>query len=309
MSVHDRLAWWLVGSSAVVAGGLFVFGMARGSEAYGAAGALGLVVSMAATGLLTRSSGGNGALPEIVTKLQRDVHDMTRQAALSDDARRVLNRRTERDLLCRAIDEDIQREDWDAATVLCDELANSFGYRHEAETFRERISTGCAETIERAVSKAIAFLDGLVIQRKWEEAFEEAARILRLYSESPRARNLHERVEAAREQFKIDLERRFLLTAEAERVDEAMDLLKQLDQYLTPEEAERFTEVARGVIGKARENLGVRFKLAVHDHRWEEAAMFGTQIIEQFPNTRMAAEVRELLGEIRSRSSGVTSVG
>ena len=60
------------------------------------------------------------------------------QQTLSDDARRVLNRRGERDLLRRAIEEDISAEDWDAAMILVKELAERFGYRADAEEFRER---------------------------------------------------------------------------------------------------------------------------------------------------------------------------
>ncbi|GIW74845.1 MAG: hypothetical protein KatS3mg103_1367 [Phycisphaerales bacterium] len=52
----------------------------------------------------------------------RSIHAQLRslgeQAALSDDARRVLHRTRERTLLRRAIEEDIAAEDWDAALVL-----------------------------------------------------------------------------------------------------------------------------------------------------------------------------------------------
>lgn len=208
METNGRLAWVLVGSSTVVAGGLFLFGASRQNDAYGAAGALGLIVSLAIAGLLSRTKPDhpNSAVGELLSSLKHEIQNMSHQASLSDDARRVLNRASERDLLCQAIEEDIQREDWGAATVLCNELANRFGYRHEAESFRERVAKGRTESVERRVSKAIAFLDGLIIEQKWEDAFEEAARIARLYHESPRAQGLDTRVEAAREQFKVDLE-------------------------------------------------------------------------------------------------------
>ena len=63
--------------------------------------------------------------------------------------------------------------------------------------------------------------------------------------------------------------------------------------------------MARGVIGKARENLGAQFKLAVQDRAWSRAATIGNTIVEQFPNTRMAAEVRDLLDGIRARARQV----
>lgn len=306
MDQSGKTSWWLIAAATLLAGAIFLFGISTKSEPFSAAGALGLIIALAAAGLLARPDRAQtpSSIENVLAGLRKEIQSMSQQASLSDDARRVLNRAAERDLLCQAIEEDIQREDWDAATVLCAELANRFGYREEAEQFRHRVSTGRTDSVERKLAKAISLLDELIVQHRWDDAFEDAARIARLFPESPRAKGLDARVETAREQYKIDLERRFLLTAEADRVEEAMQLLQQLDQYLTPEEAERLTEVARGVIGKARENLGVRFKLAVHDHRWDEARSVGTQIIEQFPNTRMAQEVRQLLGEIRQRSVG-----
>ena len=88
-------------------------------------------------------------------------------------------------------------------------------------------------------------------------------------------------------------------------------MLKELDNYLSPDEAEPFREVARGVISKARENLGAQFKIAVQDRQWASAAAIGRRIINEFPNTRMAAEVRGLMDGILSRANqggGVVAV-
>ncbi len=239
-----------------------------------------------------------------MASLARSIERLSEQAGLSADARRVLNRRAERELLCRAIEEDIAAEDWDAAMVLVKELAERFGYRAEAEEFRQRIERARQVTLDRKVADAIAGLDGLIVQRRWEPALREAGRIARLYPDAPRVSGLAQRVERARATYKQDLERRFLNAAQEDRIDEAMELLKELDAYLTEEEAEPYREVARGVIGKARENLGVRFKLAMQDRRWNEAAATGERIIAEFPNSRMATEVRGLLDVVRDRTAG-----
>lgn len=248
--------------------------------------------------------------PEAESRLERHVEalaDAVRllrdQSALSDDARRVLNRRVERDLLCRAIEEDIQTENWDAAVVLCKELAERFGYRAEAEEFRARIEAARAEIQDRRVRDSIAHLDGLIVQRRWDAAAQEAARVQRLFPDSPKVERLRERVAQARAVYKEDLERRFLDAANQSRIDEAMALLKELDLYLVETEAEEFREVARGVIGKARENLGAQFKIAVRDRRWSAAAALGRRIITDFPNTRMAAEVRGMMDGILSKAN------
>ena len=72
-------------------------------------------------------------------------------------------------------------------------------------------------------------------------------------------------------------------------------------------EAEPYREVAKGVIGQARENLGVQFKLAVQDRQWHIAAAVGDRIIKEFPNSRMAQEIREVIDGIREQASRVVS--
>lgn len=246
---------------------------------------------------------GDALTAQKIEELADAIRVLTDHASLSGDARRVLNRKAEKDLLCRAIEEDIHAEDWDAAMVLCRELADRFGYRMEAEEFRAKIESYRGEAQERRVQDSIARLDGLIIQRRWDVALREAARIQRSFPDSPRVETLRQRVEQARAVYKADLERRFLDAAQAQQVEEAMELLKELDSYLTEHEAEPFREVARGVIGKARENLGAQFKVAVRDKQWPKAAALGRRIVNEFPNTRMATEVREMLDGILTRAN------
>lgn len=312
-------AAWVYGLAAAIGLGLAVFGAVENDLIVAGLGVLAVVIVLAAaprtlTQILVqdfRPPPGNDGIQRDLEhrfeQLTRAIEELGEQSALSDDARRVLNRRRERDLLCRAIEEDIAAEDWDAGLVLVKELAERFGYRADAEEFRERIEMARFETQERRVAAAIRQLDALLEQRRWDEARAEAARIQRLYPDSARVEGLTEYVRRSREKYKIDLERRFLHAAQEEDIDEAMLLLKEMDAYLTEHEAQPFQEVARGVIGKARENLGVQFKLAVQDRRWDYAAEVGAKIIDEFPNTRMAEEIRGLIDDIRRRASALPS--
>lgn len=303
---------WIYSAAGLLSVAMAVYGLLQpDGEAIVAMGVLGLVL-VAVAGPLAfahtrepRSAGGNDEMTRRMRELSQAFDRFSEMSALSDDARRVLNRRRERELLRSAIEEDISAEDWDAAMVLTTELADRFGYRQDAEEFRERIETARYETVARRVNAAVTHMEALITARRWEDAVGEAARIERLYPESPRARGLVSRVERSLEEYKKDVERRFLVAAQEERVDEAMSLLKELDHWLTPDEAARLQEVARGVIGRARENLGVQFKLAVQDRRWRHAAEIGERIIEEFPNTRMAGEIREMIDTIRERAAAI----
>lgn len=294
---------------AAIAAAMISSGISEKRELLFALGLLGLIIVLAVAPLVfimgkAFQAREHQSLRDEIVALRAAVERQQEFAALSDDARRALNRRRERDLLMRSIEEDILAEDWDAAMVLTTELADRFGYRADAEGFRQRIEAARSETLERKVRDAIALLDGLIIQRRWDAAFAEAGRIGRLYPDSPRSEGLRRRVEQAKAAYKGELERRFLNTAKEDRGDDAIALLKELDAYLTPEEAERYREVARGVIGKARDNLGAEFKLAVQDRRWRKAVELGERIVEQFPNSRMAEEIRSVIDGLRQRAIG-----
>jgi len=234
-------------------------------------------------------------------KMADAIEAMRRESGLSEAAKRVLHRREERNLLRQAIEQDIQAEDWDAAMTLVKELAERFGYRLDAEEFRARIEQARTQTLDRSVLSLIEKLDEHIADRKWDEAQAKAEKIVRLFPDSPRTDGLVERVKDSRNRYKLELERKFLKAAEREEIEQAMKLLKEMDEYLGSDEAEPFREVARGVIGKARDNLGVRFKLAIQDRAWPAALEVGERIIEDFPNTRMADEVRSMIDTIRER--------
>lgn len=298
----------------ILVGALFVRSTERQvtGDIFQGVGALGIIVVLSiapVTWQLRRRSSQHGFMVRKVDTLIESIRRLGDSAMVSDDARRVLNRGQERDMLCKAIEEDIQAQAWDAALVLCDELAQRFGYRQDAEEFRARIELARHEIQERKVADSIARLDGLIVQRRWDVAASEARRIQRLFPDSPRVERLRDRVEQARGMYKTDLERRFLDSAQGGRIEEAMVQLKELDAYLSENEAEPLREVARGVITKARDNLGAQFKIAVQDRQWAQAAALGKRIVNEFPNTRMAQEVRGVLDGILVRANQMEGAG
>jgi hypothetical protein len=234
------------------------------------------------------------------TALLGEIHQHT---MLSDAAKRVLYRDRELQLLRTAIEDDIAGGQYNAGLTLCDDMANLFGNREEAETFRSRIVQSRQSHYEDEVRAAMAIFAQLTASHDWAGAHREAARIRRLYPDSHYVQELDQRIVMAREEHKRELEMRFLDAARREDVEQAMDLLRQLDRYLSQDEGASLREVAQGVISKHRENLGVQFKLAVNDHRWAEAAAIGQQITHEFPNSKMANEVHGMLDMIRTRAS------
>jgi hypothetical protein len=249
----------------------------------------------------------NSDLREIKARLaERDqmLYVIAERLNLSDVAKRIANRESDVNFLRQAIHEDVSRRAFDSALVLVNELAQTFGFRYEAESFREQIAQARKSETEQKVAAGTAQIDAILERHDWDLAFAEAAKLVRLYPDAPSIRALDKRVRDVKEQHKKDLERQFLEAAQRDDVDRAVELLKDLDKYLNSAEAEPFRETARGVIGKKRDNLGVQFKLAVSDKEWTQAVRIGEQIIREFPNTKMADEVRSMLDLLRERAAG-----
>lgn len=256
------------------------------------------VYGRASRGVPTRIESGEQS--EILTQLQI----MSDRMLLSDTAKRIAYRTEDVNALREAIREDITKKDFDAAMVLVQEMSQTFGYREEAEEFREQIVAARSNEIETRITVLLQRLDQIIAAHDFKQAMTDALKMKRIYPDNERIKDLDKVVAQAQEDYKHQLERDFLAAAQKDDVDGAIDLLKQLDSYLTEREAEPFREVARGVIGKKRDNLGVQFKMAVHDKEWLKAIRVGEQIIKDFPNTRMAEEVRERIDLLRERAAG-----
>jgi tetratricopeptide (TPR) repeat protein len=254
--------------------------------------------------VLSRGGGPAGRSPANNDRLVQVLESINERIMVSDAAKRIAYREQDREALRKAIREDIDKGDFEAALVMVNQMSQVYGYRLEAEQFRSEIMAARAADLQHRITDAIADLDKLIDRRDWDSAVAYTQKLQRLYPDQPQVRDLMRHVTEARDRHKKELEREFLEAANRDDVDRAMELMKTLDRYLSSAEAERFREVARGVVTKARQNLGVQFKLAVHDKEWTQALRIGEQVIREFPNSKMADEVRGMLDIMRERAAG-----
>ncbi len=291
---------------AAMAGVMLFYGIRETEMALIVGGGVGLVFvgSTAPLGFLLVSFGWRF---RDAAKLRRMIDELRENSMLSDNAKRVLFRDRELDMLRCAIEDDIARGDYNAAITLCDEMSALFGQRQEAEAFRSRIAQARAQQYELEVQAATDQLDASLDDCNWAVVHQQAARIRRLYPDSHVVRDLEFRIETARNKHKSELEGRFLEAAEQDDPAAAMQLLKQLDRYLSRDEAQRLTAAAQGVILRHRESLGHAFRKAVSEHCWAQAAEQGEAIIAEFPNSQMANEARPMIEVLRSRAGHTIS--
>ncbi len=239
-----------------------------------------------------------GAL-EAQSKAIEQLRDI---ATLSDAAKQVAYRAKDLEALRTAIREDLGRGDFEAATMLVNEMERRFGYALEADKLREQINTGSRAAIDLRIADTVEHVELLLTRREWTDANRECDRLLRLFPTHPESRRLPEKIAVARDGHKRELLKRWKEAVAKDDVDLSLELLRELDPYLSSAEAEAFKESARDVFRKKLQQLGVQFALHVHDKSWLEALRIGRSIIEEFPNTRFAAEVRERLPILQEKA-------
>ena len=126
---------------------------------------------------------------------------------------------------------------------------------------------------------------------------------MQMFPDNEQVRNLPVEIENRRQGHKRQLLSSWTDAVARHDVDGSIEILKQLDTYLTPAEAESMQETARSVFKEKLNNLGKQFSPAVQDHRWVEAIRVGETVIREFPNSRIAQEVRENMENLRQRAA------
>jgi hypothetical protein len=231
------------------------------------------------------------------------INMISEQQLLSDRAKSIAFRVKDRDALRGAISEEMAKQDWEAALVLADEIEKGFGYRGEAARVRQEIDNKRHEVVRRQVNDAMGTIDRHTRAEQWNAALREADRLMQLFPDNEQIRNLPVEIENRRQAHKRQLRASWDEAIARHDVDGSIEILKQLDTYLTPSEAESMQETARGVFKEKLANMGKQFSSAVQDHRWVEAIRVGEQVIREFPNSRIAQEVRENMDSLRQRAA------
>jgi hypothetical protein len=149
--------------------------------------------------------------------------------------------------------------------------------------------------------KAIAYIEELIENRRWVEANEEIESLIKLYPNHSQAKALRQMLAD-----KKDERKKLLLTAWDDAVkrgatDRSLEILKELDSYLTPNEGLALQEAAKDVFKTKLHNLGIQFTLAAAGNNWAKALEIGTHIIGDFPNSKMAVEIREKMEALKQK--------
>ncbi len=224
-------------------------------------------------------------------------------ASMSEKAKSLLYREKEIETFRETINHELMRQDFAAAEALIDQIDKDIGYGEEAQRLRGMVARSREATIEERLEAAVKRIEKLIGSFDWARALRETKRLTTLFPEDARVGKLAQAIHAARNRRKRDLLQAYGDAARKNDVERSIELLKELDGYLAPPEGAALAESARGVFKARLSNLGVQFAIHVADERWSEAVAAGEQIMREFPNSRMANEVREKMDALRARAT------
>lgn len=231
------------------------------------------------------------------------LESIARNTQLSDAAKSVVYREQEVETLRTVIRTGILQQQWEPTISLIDEMERRFGYEEAAKSMRAELEEARRDAIQSKLNEAIDLIEGHFKAHEWERARTEIDRLIHALPSDARVISLQDRMKVLQEDHKQELKLAWDEAVRRSDTDHAIEILRELDQYLSPSEAEALRVSARDVFKEKLLQLGVQFRFAVTERRWQDAVTVGLQLVRDFPNARMAAEVREALDTLRERAA------
>jgi hypothetical protein len=307
----------LIGGAALIVLGVGGFGNSPNLwvGAFGGFALLSAVLWLAVSSILlkiessiNRQAGDQQDLVDTLRQHSTLLEAIAQNTRISDAAKSLARRDEELEAVRSAIREDIRTERWEAAFTLIDHMEHRFGYREEAARSRQEIIDARDERIQAKLQEAIQMIEGHFAVHAWARAQHEIERLLHALPDDARVLALQSRMNALKTEHKQELRMAWDDAVRRSDTDRAIDVLKELDQYLSPGEAQVLQSAARHVFKEKLLQLGVQFRFAVSERRWQDALDIGLELIRDFPNSRMANEVREVMDTLRERARTQTDV-
>ena len=224
---------------------------------------------------------------------------------LSESVKAVAFRQKDQEVIVEAIHQDMQSEQWPSALRLINTLEERFGCKEDAAKLRGDLQQYKNATLNEKIERAYTRIKELWYHHRYDDAQKLENNLVAMYPNTVAVQNLTGNTLVKRLAYKEALLVRWDDAIKNNKVDEGIELLTLLDKFITPTEAAAMQEAARGVFKAQLHNLGVKFSLSVTQRDWHKALSVGKDIVDEFPNSCMAQEVREKLDILEQRARGV----
>ena len=244
-------------------------------------------------GTLQESDAKLDKIAETLEKNRSTLTQVNQSARLSETAKAIAFRDADRESLREAVFEKLQQKDFDTAYEMIDEIAHATIYQELVKLLRDEANKYRDASDQERINQVIAHIERLFDSYQWAKASNLIEKLIKAEPESEKAKAMRQKLLNRKQERKKILLAVWDDAVKREDTDRSLELLRELDLYLTPNEGLALQQAARGVFRNKLHSLGVQFSLAVSEREWATAFETGQQIMRGFPNSRMAEEIRE----------------
>jgi outer membrane protein assembly factor BamD (BamD/ComL family) len=245
----------------------------------------------------------NSVKLEEVTKALENISSglsqINHSTRVSETAKAIAFRDADRQSLREAVFDKLQQQDFSAAEDIINEIAKRPEYKELAEQLRVQTDRFHDATDQERMNQIVAHINKLLDDCQWGRASAQIEGLIKAHPDNEQAKSMRQVLLDKKQERK-----RILLAAwddaiQNQETDRSLAILKELDQYLTPNEGLALQEAARDVFRTKLHNLGVQFAISVTEKRWIDALDIGQNIITDFPNSKMSEEIRSKLDVLK----------
>ncbi len=263
-----------------------------------------ILILAKAIGILHELRDNAAAIEKITQELEKSrqvLGQLNSSAHLSETAKVIAFRDADTRVLRDAVFDKLQQKDFDLAYEIIDEISHA-GYVKLAQQLRVQAQKYQDATDVERMSQLIAHIEKLLDDHQWAKASDQIEQLIRAHPDDEKAIAMQQRLIEKKGERKKVLLHSWDDAVKRQATDRSLEILRELDQYLTPNEGLALQEAARDVFRTKLHNLGVQFSLAISGRQWARALEAGMEIIRDFPNSRMAEEIREKTDALKTKA-------
>ncbi len=241
-------------------------------------------------------------LEKIINTLEKSragLAQINHSTHLSEAAKAIAFRDANRQALREAVFEKLQNHDFEGALEVIDEIGASGDFGELAHQLRAQCESYRTATDQERITHVIDHIEKLIEDCQWPKASAQVEMLVRSHPNSEKALAMRQKLAEKKQERK-----RILLAAwddaiKRQDTDRSIEILRELDAYLSPNEGLALQEAASDVFRTKLHNMGVQFSLAISSRQWDQALNVGQQIVRSFPNSRMSQEIRAKIGVLK----------
>jgi outer membrane protein assembly factor BamD (BamD/ComL family) len=243
---------------------------------------------------------------EMFSRQNNLLLQVSQASRLSDTAKEIVFRDSEQMELGEAALTKLHQHDFELADSMIEAIAKYPKYSALAERLKRMSEKYRSATEEGRVNQIIAHVEDLFDKKMWLQAAAQIENLTKMFPYSEKAKTMSAKLKERKDLQKRQLLAEWDLAVKEKNTDRGLEILKELDLYLTPSEALALQESASTVFKTKLHNLGVEFSVAVAEQNWKKALETGRDIVQNFPNSRMAVEIRSKLDILLERAQKTT---